>query len=84
MALTDRLEAFTRYTDEVLAVAALLEQVETAQRLTLRVLAKEPGLATRTAEHELAAADLDQLRAELSDLRQGHPAAAAPRMPAPS
>ncbi len=83
-ALTDRLEAFTRYTDEVLAVAALLEQVETAQRLTLRVLAKEPGLATRTAEHELAAADLDQLRAELSDLRQGHQAAAAPRMPAPS
>ena len=81
-ALTDRLEAFAQYTDEVLALAALLEQAQTAQRLTLRVLAKEPGLATRTAEHELAAADLHQLRAELSDLRQKKQAAAGPRIAA--
>ncbi|MET3803308.1 hypothetical protein ABIB25_000292 [Nakamurella sp. UYEF19] len=69
-ALGDRLEAFEAYTQELLRLAEVIEQSDQARRLHTSLSAQGPALAVRSVRHEMAAADLTGLRAELDLLRK--------------
>lgn len=68
-ALKDRLTAFEEYAEKFFEVAALIDQVQAARRLTGAFAQQGPVLVNRTVGHELAAVDLGQLQEELNQMR---------------
>lgn len=67
--LHDRVECFAQLTADTVALAEAIRAAESVQRLSAVLVERESGMALRTAGHELAAAHLQRLRAEIAALQ---------------